>query len=105
VAHASLTLILREHRALSAMLRSIVLLLDAHRRRDTLPDFAVPCGRYLSPWPSFRSSSTGRRKPSCVPKRRGHDARTNASLGRLDREHAQGEHAIRELEHDLIGFE
>ena len=39
--HASLTIILHEHRALSAMLRSILLLLDEHRRRGTLPDFGV----------------------------------------------------------------
>ena len=37
--HASLTIIRREHRALSAMLRTISLLLAEHKRRSTLPDF------------------------------------------------------------------
>ena len=37
--HASLSIIRQEHRALSAMLRSITLLLGEHRRRGTVPDF------------------------------------------------------------------
>ena len=39
--HASLTISLHEHRALSAMLRSILLLLGERRRRNTLPDFGA----------------------------------------------------------------
>ena len=38
--HATTRIILEEHAALSAMLRSILLLLTQHRRQGTLPDFA-----------------------------------------------------------------
>ena len=48
VTHASLTIIRHEHWALSAMLRSILLLLGDHRRRGTLPDFgALRAMRFL----------------------------------------------------------
>ena len=39
--HPTSKVILDEHSALSAVLRSIALLLAEHRRRATLPDFAV----------------------------------------------------------------
>ena len=39
--HATTRIIREEHAALSAMLRSIPLLLGQHRRKATLPDFAV----------------------------------------------------------------
>jgi len=38
------------------------------------------------------------------PKLRGRNAQTDAVLDRLDRDHARGEQAIRELEHALLGF-
>ena len=41
MSHAALRIIHDEHAALSAMLRSIVLLLGQHRRNGTLPDFAA----------------------------------------------------------------
>jgi hemerythrin-like domain-containing protein len=103
--HASLTVIRREHRALSAMLRSIVLLLDQHRRRHTLPDFAALRAMlfYVDEFPERLHHPKESRL--LFPKLRGHDAATDALLDRLDREHAQGEHAIRDLEHALTGFE
>ena len=39
--HATLSIIRHEHRALSAMLSSILLLLRDHRRHGTLPDFGA----------------------------------------------------------------
>jgi hemerythrin-like domain-containing protein len=39
------------------------------------------------------------------PRLRGHSARSDLVLGRLDRDHERGEHAIRGLERALLGFE
>jgi hemerythrin-like domain-containing protein len=105
VEHASLTVIRREHRALSAMLRSILLLLDQHRKHDTLPDFAALRAMlfYVDEFPEKLHHPKESRL--LFPKLRGHSAHTDAVLDRLDREHAHGELAIRELEHSLIGFE
>ena len=103
--HASLTIIRHEHRALSAMLRSINLLLGEHRRRGTLPDFGALRAMlfYVDEFPEKQHHPKETRL--LFPKLRGHSAHTDRVLDRLDREHAQGEHAIRELEHALIGCE
>ncbi len=103
--HTSLTIIRREHRALSAMLRAIVLLLDGHRRRGTLPDFGALRAMlfYVDEFPERLHHP--KESQLLFPKLRGHDAATDALLDRLDDEHARGEQAIRELEHALTGFE
>lgn len=103
--HTSLIVIRREHRALSAMLRSIGLLLDAHRRRNTLPDFAALRAMlfYVDEFPERLHHP--KESQLLFPKLRSHDAATDAVLDRLDREHAQGERLIRALEHPLTGFE
>jgi len=102
--HPSLTIICREHRALSAMLRSIILLLREHRRRNTLPDFDALQAMlfYVDEFPEKLHHPKESRL--LFPKLRGHDAHTDAVLDRLDRDHAQGEQAIRDLEHALLGF-
>jgi len=41
MAHVTTKIIREEHAALSAMLRSILLLLSLHREKGTLPDFAA----------------------------------------------------------------
>ena len=103
--HASLTIILHEHRALSAMLRSILLLLGQHRRRGTLPDFGALRAMlfYVDEFPEKLHHPKESRL--LFPKLRGHGAHSDAVLDRLDRDHARGEHAIRGLEHALLGFE
>lgn len=103
--HASLIIIRREHRALSAMLRSMVLLLDGHRRHHTLPDFAVLRAMlfYVGEFPERLHHP--KESQLLFPKLRGHDAASDAMLDRLDRDHAKGEASIRALEHALIGFE
>lgn len=103
--HASLTIIRHEHRALSAMLRSISLLLGEHRRRRTLPDFSALRAMlfYVDEFPEKLHHPKETRL--LFPKLRGRSADTDAVLDRLDRDHAHGEHAIRELEHTLLGFE
>ncbi|GAA4345755.1 hemerythrin domain-containing protein [Variovorax defluvii] len=102
--HPSLSIICHEHRALSAMLRSIVLLLREHRRRNTLPDFDALQAMlfYVDEFPEKLHHPKESRL--LFPKLRGHDAHTDAVLDRLDRDHAHGEQAIRELEHALLGF-
>ena len=103
--HASLTIILHEHRALSAMLRSILLLLGEHRRHGTLPDFGVLRAMlfYVDEFPEKLHHP--KESALLFPKLRGQGAHSDDVLDRLDRDHARGEHAIRELQHALLGFE
>lgn len=103
--HASVTIILHEHRALSAMLRSILLLLGDHQRRGTLPDFGALRAMlfYVDEFPEKLHHPKESRL--LFPKLRGHGAHSDAVLDRLDRDHARGEHAIRGIEHALLGFE
>ena len=103
--HATSRIIREEHAALSAMLRSILLLLAQHRRDATLPDFTHLRAMlfYVDEFPEQRHH----RKESqwLFPKLR---ARTPASrdlLDRLEDDHARGERKIRDLEHALLGFE
>ena len=103
--HASLTIIRHEHRALSAMLSSILLLLGEHRRRGTLPDFGALRAMlfYVDEFPEKLHHPKESRL--LFPKLRGHGEHNDAMLDRLDRDHARGEHAIRGIEHALLGFE
>ncbi|KLN53254.1 hemerythrin domain-containing protein [Variovorax paradoxus] len=102
--HSSLIVIRQEHRCLSAMLRSITLLLREHRRHGTLPDFDALQAMlfYVDEFPEKLHHP----KESLLlfPKLRGRSVRIDAVLDQLDRDHAHGECAIRELEHALLGF-
>ena len=103
--HATIRIIREEHSALAAMLRSIVLLLDQHRRDRTQPDFRALRAMlfYVDEFPEQRHH----RKESelLFPKLRARTPLSRELLDRLDTEHARGEHMIRELEHALLGFE
>lgn len=103
--HSSLRIIREEHGALSAMLRSILLLLSQHRRQGTLPDFAALRAMifYVDEFPEKRHH----RKESelLFPKLRARTPLSRELLDHLDADHARGEHNIRELEHALLGFE
>jgi hemerythrin-like domain-containing protein len=103
--HPSLTVIRGEHNALSAMLRSIRLLLAEHRRRGSLPDFSALRAMlfYVDEFPE-RLHHT-KESELLFPMLRAHTSEASELLDRLDRDHAHGEHAIRNLEHDLLGFE
>ncbi|MEO8060733.1 MAG: hemerythrin domain-containing protein [Burkholderiales bacterium] len=103
--HASLSIIRHEHRALSAMLRSITLLLGEHRRRGTLPDFGALRAMlfYVDEFPEKLHHP--KETQLLFPKLRGLDANVDSVLDRLDHDHSCGEHAVRELEHALIAFE
>ena len=84
MAHTSIATIREEHAALSAMLRSILLLLGQHRRQGTLPDFTVLRSMlfYVDEFPEKRHH----RKESelLFPKLRARMPRANAILDRLD---------------------
>lgn len=103
--HPSITIIRAEHSALSAMLRSIRMLLAEHRRRNTLPDFSVLRAMlfYVDEFPE-RLHHT-KESELLFPKLRAHSAEINEVLDKLDRDHAHGENAVRNLEHELLGFE
>jgi hemerythrin-like domain-containing protein len=103
--HSSLTIIRSEHQALSAMLRTIRLLLAEHRRRNTLPDFGVLRAMlfYVDEFPE-RLHHT-KESELLFPMLRSHSAEANEVLDKLDRDHAHGEHAIRNVEHELLAFE
>lgn len=103
--HVTLQIIRSEHQALSAMLRSIRLLLSEHRRRHTLPDFAVLRAMlfYVDEFPEKLHHT--KESALLFPKLRGQDSEVDAVLDKLDQDHARGEAAIRSLEHELLGFE
>ena len=103
--HATTRIIREEHAALSAMLRSILLLLAQHRRQGTLPDFAALRAMlfYVDEFPERRHH----RKESDLlfPKLRARTPLSRELLDRLDDDHARGERKIRNIEHALLGFE
>ena len=103
--HPTLAIIRHEHGALSAMLRSISLLLSEHRRRGSVPDFGVLRAMlfYVDEFPEKLHHA--KESQLLFPKLRLRSVEATEVLDRLDRDHAGGEHAIRELEHELLGFE
>ena len=103
--HATTRIILDEHAALAAMLRSIPLLLAQHRRQGSLPDFASLRAMlfYVDEFPEQRHHR--KETELLFPMLRARTALAHDVLDRLDADHASGERAIRDLEHALLGFE
>jgi hemerythrin-like domain-containing protein len=103
--HSALRIIHEEHAALAAMLRSIVLLLARHREQGTLPDFAALRAMlfYVDEFPERLHHA--KESQLLFPMIRARTAEAADLLDRLDRDHAGGERAIRDLEHTLLGFE
>jgi hemerythrin-like domain-containing protein len=103
--HVTTRIIREEHAALAAMLRSIPLLLEQHRRQATQPDFAALRAMlfYVDEFPEQRHH----RKESQLlfPKLRARTPLSRALLDKLDEDHARGEYMIRALEHALLAFE
>jgi hemerythrin-like domain-containing protein len=103
--HITTRIIRDEHPALSAMLRSILLLLAEHRRQRSLPDFGALRAMlfYVDEFPEKRHH----RKESelLFPKLRARTPMSRELLDRLDDDHARGERKIREVEHALLAFE
>jgi hemerythrin-like domain-containing protein len=103
--HLALDVIRDEHLALSAMLRSLSMMLSHARRNDHLPDFDVVRAMlfYVDEFPEKLHHT--KESQLLFPKLRQRAPELGPVLDRLDREHAQGEKAIRELEHALLAFE
>ena len=105
MSHPTLTIIRDEHGALSAMLRSLSMLLAEHRRHGSLPDFSVLRAMlfYVDEYPEKLHHT--KESELLFPKLRERCPEIAPVLDRLDRDHARGEKAIRDLEHDLLAFE
>ena len=105
MSHLTTSIISEEHAALSAMLRSILLLLAQHRRQGSLPVFAVLRAMlfYVDEFPEKRHH----RKESelLFPKLRARTPLSRELLDRLDEDHGRGERKIRDIEHALLAFE
>lgn len=103
--HVALTIIRAEHDALAAVLRAMLQLLSRHRATATLPDFALLRAMifYLDEFPEKRHHR--QESELLFPKLRARTPLSRPLLDALESDHAAGERAIRELEHQLLGFE
>jgi hemerythrin-like domain-containing protein len=101
----ALRVIRDEHQALSAMLRSMSMLLAKSRRDRQLPDFAVLRAMmfYVDEFPERLHHS--KEEGLLFPLVRKRAPELGAVLDRLGRDHEHGEAALRELEHLLLAFE
>jgi hemerythrin-like domain-containing protein len=103
--HATVRIIRQEHAALAAMLRSIVMLLEQHRRKGTLPDFATLRAMlfYVDEFPEKRHHR--KETELLFPKLRAKTPISRELMDKLDSDHAWGERKIRNVEHALLAFE
>lgn len=103
--HLTLDVIRDEHQALAAMLRSMPLLLAQARREQRLPDFTLLRAMlfYVDEFPERLHHP--KETELLFPRVREHCPELRPVLDRLDREHQEGELAIRELGHALLAFE
>jgi len=103
--HAAARIIHEEHAALSAMLKSILLLLAQHRKDDTLPNFAALRAMvfYVDEFPEKRHHR--KETELLFPKLRARTPLSRELLDHLDADHARGERRIQDLGHALLGFE
>jgi hemerythrin-like domain-containing protein len=103
--HDALNIIRAEHAALSAMLRSVLLVLAQHRAGSTLPDFTSLRAMlfYLNEFPEKRHHRL--ESELLFAKLRARTPVSRDLLDHLDGDHAAGERKIRELEHALLAFE
>jgi len=94
-----------EHQALAAMLRSLSMLVAQAQRDAKPPPFDVLRAMllYVDEFPERLHHSKESRL--LFPKLRERVPTLAPVLDRLDREHSDGEHAIRELQHALLAYE
>lgn len=102
---AALNVIRDEHAALSAVLRSMRMLLAEHRRRASAPDFGLLRAMllYVDEFPEKLHHT--KESELLFPLLRARSPEAAEALDRLDAEHGRGEAAIRALEHDLLAWE
>ena len=103
--HLCLRIIRDEHAALAAMLRSLTLMVKRGPKRDTDTFFTVLRAMlfYVDEFPERLHHP--KETDLLFPKLRRSSPQISADLDRLDREHAKGEAAIRELQHLLLAWE
>jgi len=103
--HPALTIIREEHQALAAMLRSLSMLVAEHRRKGIPPDFGVLRAMllYVDEFPEKLHHT--KESELLFPMLRSRSVEAADVLDKLDHDHAQGERAIRDLEHDLLAYE
>ncbi len=94
-----------EHDALAAMLRTLPLLLQAQRRSGTPPDFGALRAMlfYVDEFPERLHHQ--KESELLFPRLRARDPLLRTVLDELEADHAQGERAIRELQHSLLAWE
>ena len=103
--HTALDVIREEHQALSAMLRSMGLLVDHAHREGHPPDFGVLRAMlfYVDEFPERLHHP--KESELLFPRVRERCPALAGTLDRLDADHARGEAAIRQLEHALLAYE
>ncbi len=103
--HPTVCTIRQEQAALSAVLRSMVRLLEQHRKKNTLPDFATLRAMlfYVDEFPEKRHHR--KETELLFPKLRARTPISRDLLDKLDQDHARGERRIRDVEHALLAFE
>ncbi|RZJ10073.1 MAG: hemerythrin domain-containing protein [Rubrivivax sp.] len=94
-----------EHGALSAMLRTVPLLMAAQRRAGSAPDFVALRAMlfYVDEFPERLHHK--KESELLFPKLRARAPALREVLDDLEADHAQGERAIRELQHSLLAWE
>lgn len=94
-----------EHDALAAMLRTVPLLLEAQRRAGSGPDFGALRAMlfYVDEFPERLHHK--KESELLFPRLRALSPEMRDTLDDLDADHAQGERAIRELQHSLLAWE
>jgi hemerythrin-like domain-containing protein len=102
---ATLKILRDEHLALTALLRTLLLLIAQARDMRAPPDFGALRALlfYVEEFPEKRHH----RKESelLFPKLRARTPLQRGLLDRLDEEHVRGEHRVRELQRDLNAYE
>jgi hemerythrin-like domain-containing protein len=103
--HPTLRVIRDEHGVLSAVLRSISLLLSESRRHGVHPDFAVLRAMlfYIDEFPEKIHHT--KESELLFPKLRERSGELAAVLDRLDADHDWSHRAVRDLEHELLALE
>ncbi len=105
ITHSTLRIIRDEHGVLSAVLRSINLLLSESRRRGVGFDYKVLRSMlfYIDEFPERVHHP--KESSLLFPKLRARSPASAAILDRLDRDHATSHQAVRDLEHQVLELE
>jgi|KBSMisStandDraft_5_1062788.scaffolds.fasta_scaffold24291_5 hemerythrin-like domain-containing protein len=103
--HATLRIIRDEHSSLSAVLRSIGLLIAERGRHGLAPDYRALAAMlfYIDEFPEKVHHT--KETALLFPKIRARSTEAAAALDRLDADHARSHRAVLDLQHDLLALE